>query len=162
MASANVESVFSGAGRISARSQTMDPLLLSHYAFCHYNYKYDWLRPTLKEILKAYKKLYGAGARNSDAESDDSSGGEEEREEEEGEEEEGGEEQVRAVGGCDLSARPQAGVSGGRLRSQRTASTRTVRTVQYCIFQCYQLCWVLSAQCKCQSVHSVLSAVTVL
>ena len=64
MASANVESVFSGTGRISARSQTMDPLLLSH------------------------------GARNSDAESDDSSGGEEEREEEEGEEEEGGEEQV--------------------------------------------------------------------
>ena len=74
----------------------MDPLLLSHYAFCHYNYKYkyDWLRPTLEEILKVYKKLYGAGARNSDAESDDSSGGEEEREEEEGEEEEGGEEQV--------------------------------------------------------------------
>ena len=56
LASANVETVFSGAGRISARSQTMDPLLLSHYAFYHYNYKYDWLHPTLEEILKAYKK----------------------------------------------------------------------------------------------------------
>ena len=75
----------------------MDPLLLSHYAFCHYNYKYDWLRPTRDEIVKAYKKLYGAGAHNSDAESDDSLGGEEEGEEqegEEGEEGEGGEEQA--------------------------------------------------------------------
>ena len=66
---------------------TLDPMLLSHYAFCHYNYKYDWLRPTLEEIVKAYKKLYGGKAHDSDAESDDSSGGEEEekgaREEEE-------------------------------------------------------------------------------
>ena len=68
-------------------------MLLSHYAFCHYNYKYDWLRPTLEEIVKAYKKLYDSKARDSDAESDDSSGGEEEEEEEEGGEEEDGDEE---------------------------------------------------------------------
>ena len=51
MASANVETVFSGAGRISLRSRTLDPQLLSDYAYLHYNYKYEWLRPTLEEIL---------------------------------------------------------------------------------------------------------------
>ena len=28
-------------------------------AFLHYNYKYDWLRPTLEEIVDTYTKLYG-------------------------------------------------------------------------------------------------------
>ena len=60
----------------------------------HYNYKYDWLRPTLEEILKAYKKLYGREARTEDVGSEDSSAGEEE----EGEEEEGEEEQEVAGG----------------------------------------------------------------
>ena len=41
VASANVETVFSGAGRISAKSRTLDAELLSDYAFLHYNYKYD-------------------------------------------------------------------------------------------------------------------------
>ncbi len=35
------------------KSRTLDPLL-SDYAFLHYNYKYDWLRPTLDEIITAY------------------------------------------------------------------------------------------------------------
>ena len=65
------------------KSKTLDPTLLSYYAFCHYNYKYDWLRPSLEEIIKAYKKLYGAEACNSDAESDDSSAGDEQEGEEE-------------------------------------------------------------------------------
>jgi hypothetical protein len=92
-ASANVETVFSGAGRLSAKSRTLDPQLLSDYAFLHYNYKYDWLRPTLEEIITAYKKLYGKQARQEDVESDGSSSDGEEGEEEEGEEEgeEGGE-----------------------------------------------------------------------
>ena len=55
--------MFSGAGRISAKSRTLSPSLLSDYAFCHYNYKYDWLRPSLEEIFGAYnKKLYGKHA----------------------------------------------------------------------------------------------------
>ena len=32
----------------------LDPQLLSDYAFLHYNYKYDWLRLTLDEIITAY------------------------------------------------------------------------------------------------------------
>ena len=87
--------MFSGAGRISAKSRTLSPSLLSDYVFCHYNYKYDWPRPSLEEIFGAYKyvaykKLYGKHGRDSDAESDNSSEEEEqEQEEEEGEEGEG-------------------------------------------------------------------------
>jgi len=51
VASANVETVFSGAGRLSVKSHCLGPQLLSDYAFLHYNYKYDWLRPTLEEIV---------------------------------------------------------------------------------------------------------------
>ena len=94
VASANVETVFSGAGRLSAKSRTLDPQLMSDYAFLHYNYKYDWLRPTLEEIITAYKKLYGKEARAEDAESEDDSSAEE-GEEDEGEEE--GEEGVEGA-----------------------------------------------------------------
>ena len=37
VASANVEVVFSGAGRISQKSRCLDPQLLSDYSFLHYN-----------------------------------------------------------------------------------------------------------------------------
>ena len=59
MANVNVEVVFSGAGRIKVKSQKMDPQLLGDFAFLHFNCKYDWLRPTLQEIVAAYMKLYG-------------------------------------------------------------------------------------------------------
>ena len=56
-----METVFSGAGRISMKSRAqqheishLDPQLLSDYAFLHYNNKYDWLRLTLDEIITAY------------------------------------------------------------------------------------------------------------
>ena len=72
------------------KSRTLDPQLLSDYAFLHYNYKYDWLRPTLDEIITAYKKLYGKGQPKSDAE--DSSGEDSEEQEKGGEgEQEAGE-----------------------------------------------------------------------
>ena len=45
VASANIETVFSGAGRISKKSRKLSPTLLSDYAFCHYNYKYDLAAP---------------------------------------------------------------------------------------------------------------------
>ena len=89
VASANIETVFSGAGRISAKSRTLSPIILSEYAFCHYNYKYEWLRPSVDEIVAAYMKLYGKKARDSDAESDSS----DEEGEEKGEVEEEGEEE---------------------------------------------------------------------
>jgi len=89
VASANVEVVFSGAGRISQKSRCLDPQLLSDYSFLHYNYKYDWLRPTLEEIVAAYMKLYGKESHDSDDESsgtEGSEGTEEEVGEEDGEE----------------------------------------------------------------------------
>ena len=87
VASANVETVFSGAGRISMKSHCLGPQILSDYAFLHYNYKYDWLHPTLEEIVDAYTKLYGKESRELDIESEGSSAAEEV--EEDGEEEEG-------------------------------------------------------------------------
>ena len=58
------------------KSHCLDPQLLSDYALLHYNYKYDWLRPKLEEIVAAYMRLYGAGkeSRDSDNESDGSDG----------------------------------------------------------------------------------------
>lgn len=92
VASANIETVFSGAGRISKKSRKLSPTLLSDYAFCHYNYKYDWLRPTEAEIIEAYLKLYGKSKEplvEPDDSSSDSSG--EDSSEEEAEEGEDGE-----------------------------------------------------------------------
>ena len=65
--------MFSGAGRISKKSRKLSPTLLSDYAFCHYNYKYDCrLRPTEAEIIEAYLKLYGKGKPTLIEESEDS------------------------------------------------------------------------------------------
>ena len=77
MASANVETVFSGAGRLSMKSHCLGQQLLSDYAFLHYNYKYDWLRPTLEEIVDTCTKLCGKESRESDIKSDGSSAAEE-------------------------------------------------------------------------------------
>ena len=89
VASANIETVFSGAGRISQKSRKLSPELLSDYAFCHYNYKYEWLRPTLDEIVTTYKRLYGKQAVDGDG---DSNSGDSSEEEEASEAEEGKEE----------------------------------------------------------------------
>ena len=59
------------------------------YSFLHYNYKYDWLCPTLEEIVAAYMNLYGKESHDSDDESsgtEGSEGTEEEVGEEDGEE----------------------------------------------------------------------------
>ena len=59
------------------KSHCLGPQLLSDYVFLHYNYKYDWLRWTLEEIVDTYTKLYGKESRESDIESDGSSAAEE-------------------------------------------------------------------------------------
>ena len=51
----------------------MSPQLLSDYCFLHYNYKYDWLRPTLSEIIELYKKIYGKDEPPADDPSDSGS-----------------------------------------------------------------------------------------
>lgn len=73
-------------GRISMKSHCLGPQILSDYAFLHYNYKYDWLRPTLEEIVDAYTKLYGKESRESDIESDGSESSTTEEVEEDGDE----------------------------------------------------------------------------
>jgi hypothetical protein len=60
------------------KSHSLHPQLLSDYAFLHYNYKYDWLRPKLEEIVchivAACLRLYDKESRDSDNESDGSDG----------------------------------------------------------------------------------------
>ena len=75
-----VESVFSGVKRLLGDvAATMSPELLELYVFIHYNWQYDWMRPSVEEIVKACLQEYGLEARPEDNESDD-----EEEEQEEG------------------------------------------------------------------------------
>jgi hypothetical protein len=67
------------------KSRTLDPQLLSDYAFLHYNYKYDWLRPTLDEIITAYDWQVPTGKQQPKSNAEDSSG-EDSEEQEKGEE----------------------------------------------------------------------------
>ena len=80
-----------GIGDSALATRALAAQVLSDYCFCHYNYNFDWLRPQLDEIIKAYHQLYGPQPRDSDAEESASSsdGEEEEQEECEGEEAEG-------------------------------------------------------------------------
>ena len=89
-ASANIESVFSGVKRLLGDfAAKMSPELLELYVFIHYNWQYEWMRPSVEEIVAAYKVAYGSEAKEEDLASDsDSDGGDEEEEEEEEEDEE--------------------------------------------------------------------------
>ena len=78
-ASACVESVFSGVKRLLGDfAQRMSPEVLALYVFIHYNWQYEWMRPTIDEIVAAYIKMYGndaleedvCGEHNSDEESE--------------------------------------------------------------------------------------------
>ena len=88
-ASSCVESVFSGVKRLLGDvAATMSPELLELYVFIHYNWQYEWMRPSVEEIVAAYKVAYGSEAKEEDLASDsDSDGGDEEEEEEEEDEE---------------------------------------------------------------------------
>ena len=37
----------------------MGPELLEMYVFIHYNWQYEWMRPTIEEIVEAYVATYG-------------------------------------------------------------------------------------------------------
>lgn len=90
-ASANVETVFSGAGSMMRTSGRLGPTLLSDYAFCHVNWQYDFLRPSKKEVTSMYSTLYGkkgqhesdCDTQNSSSDSNESDDGIQEQEEEE-------------------------------------------------------------------------------
>jgi len=53
-AAANVESVFSGAGRFTADAPSTGAELLSRMVKLHYNWKYLFLRPTMAQIIERY------------------------------------------------------------------------------------------------------------
>ena len=55
-----VESVFSGVKRLLGDvAATISPELLELYVFIHYNWQYEWMRPTIEEIVEAYVATYG-------------------------------------------------------------------------------------------------------
>jgi hypothetical protein len=94
VASANVEMVFSGAGRISMKSHTRSSSATTPSCTRTKTTSDDWLRPKLnEEIVAAYMRLYGKESRDSDNESDGSDGtGKLEEEDGEEDREGGGEE----------------------------------------------------------------------
>ena len=60
-ASANIESVFSGVKRLLGDfAATMSPEILALYVFIHYNYQYEFMLPSVQEIVDTYIKIYGA------------------------------------------------------------------------------------------------------
>ena len=53
-ASANVESVFSGAGKFTEEAPSGGELLLSYLIKLHYNWRYSFLQPSNQEIIDRY------------------------------------------------------------------------------------------------------------
>ena len=57
-AAANVESVFSGAGKFTQKAKSAGHMLLSRMVRLHYNWKYPFLRPTIEEVVKRYLEKF--------------------------------------------------------------------------------------------------------
>jgi hypothetical protein len=53
-AAANVESVFSGAGKFTSEAPSTGAKLLQRMVKLHYNWKYVFLRPTMNKIIERY------------------------------------------------------------------------------------------------------------
>lgn len=58
--SASVESVYSGATKFSNEAETAADSLLELYVFCHYNWKFTFLRPDMKKIASTYRQFHQA------------------------------------------------------------------------------------------------------
>eukprot|EP00966_Prymnesium_polylepis_P027323 632248-Prymnesium_polylepis.1 len=56
--SASVESVYSGATKLSDAAEHLADDVLAAYIFCHYNWGFDFLRPSIDEIVAEYKKVH--------------------------------------------------------------------------------------------------------
>ena len=57
-AAAKVESVFSGAGKFTTEAKSLGPKLLERMIKLHYNWKYNFLRPSMEEIVKRYNEKF--------------------------------------------------------------------------------------------------------
>ena len=86
-ASASVETVYSGATKLSNEADHLGDDVLAAYVFNHHNWQFEFLRPTIAEIVAEYLKVHGHAA----PPEEEGEEGEGEGEEEEGEEEEAGE-----------------------------------------------------------------------
>ena len=60
--SASVESVYSGATKLSDGADTLADDVLAAYVYLHYNWAFDFLRPTVEEIVSEYQKVHGSQA----------------------------------------------------------------------------------------------------
>ena len=59
MAAANVESVFSGAGKFTLEAKSTGPVYLRQIVKVHNNWKYLCLRPTEEAIIARYMLKHG-------------------------------------------------------------------------------------------------------
>jgi hypothetical protein len=59
-ASANVESVFSGAGKFTKEAPSTGHVLLKRIVRLHYNWKYDFIRPSIKAVCARYMEKFHA------------------------------------------------------------------------------------------------------
>ena len=57
-ASANVETVFSGAGKFTEEAKSTGPTLLRRMVQLHYNWKYTFLRPSIEQVIRRYKEKW--------------------------------------------------------------------------------------------------------
>ena len=57
-ASANVETVFSGAGKFTEEAKSTGPTLLRRMVKLHYNWKYTFLRPSIEQVIRRYKEKW--------------------------------------------------------------------------------------------------------
>ena len=57
-AAANVESVFSGAGKFTEEAKSTGAILLQRMIRLHYNWKYAFLRPTNDQVCKRYMEKF--------------------------------------------------------------------------------------------------------
>ena len=60
-AAANVETVFSGAGKFMEEASSADHVLLRRMIKLHYNWKYIFIRPTAEEVCARYLAKHGQG-----------------------------------------------------------------------------------------------------
>ena len=87
-ASASVETVYSGATKLSTEADHLGDDVLAAYIYLHHNWQFEFLRPTIKEIVDEYQKVHGHQApqeEESDGESDGDDDGAEGEGEGEGE-----------------------------------------------------------------------------
>ena len=60
-ASSNVETVFSGAGKFTEEAKNTRPTLLRRMVKLHYNWKYEFLRPSIKQVEARYLEKWPRG-----------------------------------------------------------------------------------------------------